>query len=519
METRKQSGKWTEESQYVIPAEAGIQKNEKLKMKNNRFIIFLLMLTTYHLLLTTSVFSQSGYPGDWLFFPPTARTLSLGGVSETGAASLYFNPALLGYTYWKETSFMRSSLLGDSIFLASFLSIPVNTKKVIAMGFASLGITGAEWVDSYGFGNRGTFADRKTAFFAGGCIPFGRFSILGGTLKIVEQEIFNYSARSFGLDFGYAYSKSENFIFSFAIQNLVRPTLQFRDEGEKDKFPTNLRIGINWRTFKNLNLLVDILGENLTPQSGEKTNYIFLSGIEATFFEMLKLRAGWDGNSPSFGTGFNLGKFDFDFTALLKNEEQFFTAGIVLRWGYMPDFWQEQLAAKEKFLKDYSKNLEVEKKYILKKEEDLGYLTEQNVKVRLRAAKRYVRNHEYSMAMTEIEEILKIQPENEEALKLKKDIKSGKLKADLYYALALQYYRNGAYKDALKKVKKARKLNRDHTDAEFLYHMIIARIFIDKGEYFQAKAHLLDAFKIYPENEECLTLLNGINDLLKAKGK
>ncbi|MCD6423610.1 MAG: hypothetical protein J7L42_05790, partial [Elusimicrobia bacterium] len=316
-------------------------------------------------------FAQSGYPGDWLFSPPTARSLSLGGVSETGSASLYFNPALLGYTYWKETSLMRSSLLGDSLFLSSFLSIPVNTKKVIATGFASLGITGAEWVDSYGFGNRGTFADRKTSFFAGGCIPFGRFSILGGTLKIVEQEIFNYSARSFGLDFGYAYSKSEKFIFSFAVQNLIRPVLQFRDEGKKDKFPMNLRMGINWQAFENLNLLVDVVGENLTPQSGEKTNYIFLGGIEATFFEMLKLRAGWDGSSPSFGTGFNLGKFDFDFTVLLKNEEQFFTAGIILRWGFMPDFWQKQLDAKEKFLKDYSKNLDIEKKYILKKEEDL----------------------------------------------------------------------------------------------------------------------------------------------------
>ena len=71
----------------------------------------------------------------------------------------------------------------------------------------------------------------------------------------------------------------------------------------------------------------------------------------------------------------------------------------------------------------------------------------------------------------------------------------------------------------MKKVKKAMRLNRDHFDAEFLYHMINARMFIDAADYYQAKAYLLSAFKMYPDNSECLMLLNGVNDLLKAGTK
>ncbi len=483
------------------------------------------LFAIYYLLFAAASFASQqvtggGYPGEYLLiFAPTARSLAMGGVFTRTGSSLYFNPAGISEIYSKEFSFMRMTTFAGGLFQSAFFSYPLSFRKSISLGWVSLGIDGAEWVDEWGIGNRGTFSDGKQAYIVGYSFPTSRYLNLGLSAKIVSQQIFNYSARSFGLDFGIVYKKSGFFVPSFSLQNVVQPNLKLREGGLSDKFPTNARVSLAFKISDSFRIITDGVFENLMPAADEKTVTYINAGMEVTVKNVLKLRVGYDPMNFSAGIGLNVGAVDFDWAILSGDGENKMTAGVTVRWGYIPDLWKKKLSDREKFLKDFSKNLEIEKNYVLDKEKKVENIVSDAVKVREAAAKRYVRRHEYDAALEEINAILKVDPENEMAQRLKKDIKSGKLKADLSYALAFQYYRNGAYKQALKKIKKALKQNRDHQDAQFLKHMTIARIFIDKGEYYQAKSQLLEAFKIYPDNSECLTLLNGVNDLLKAGGK
>ncbi|MDO9514285.1 MAG: hypothetical protein Q7J59_06760, partial [Elusimicrobiota bacterium] len=328
-----------------------------------------------------------------------------------------------------------------------------------------------------------------------------------------------YSDQSFGLDLGMRYIKSKKIVPSLSLQNAVAPSLALRKEGEPDEFPLNARFTLETAPMKDLDFKIDAVYENLTPAADEKSCPFFAAGAEYSIREVFRLRAGYNPSFFSVGFGVSMGRTDFDWAMQIRDEGNFFAAGLSVKWGMMPQLWQKRLMDRENFLNDFSKNLEIEKAYTIEKERNVDERTAEAVRSRFFAAKRYVKNHEYSSAMDEINAVLKISPENENAVKLKKDISSGRLKADLHYALAYQYYKNDDYKAALKRANKAMRSDRDHMDAKFLYHMINARIFIDKGDYYQAKEHLLMAFKMDPDDSECIMLLKGINDLLKAGQK
>ncbi|MBU3955354.1 hypothetical protein KJ633_02740 [bacterium] len=467
-----------------------------------------------------------GYPGEYLLlYSPTAASLSMGGVPSDGASSVFFNPSRLSALRSKEFSFMRSSLLSGGVYMASFFGFPLSERRVMSFGFVSCGVDGAEWVDDFGIGNRGTFSDKNSAYFAAYSAPVSKNIDMGAAFKIVTQEMHLYSAEGYGLDAGIRFVKSKNFIPSFSLQNIVAPSLLLRKEGVPDEFPLNARFSLDTKPLKKLDFKIDAVyenltpkasDENLTPEASEKSNSFFALGVEFAVKEMFRLRAGYNPSSFSAGFGVDMGNTVFDWAVQIRDEGNFFTAGISVKWGMIPQLWQKRLMDKEKFLSDFSQNLEIEKAYTIEKDKKTDEMRDDIVKSRLSSAKRYVKNHEYGMAMNEINAVLKLNPEHEQASTLKKDISSGRLKADLHYALAYQYYKNEHYKAALKKAKKAIRLNRDHPDAQFLFHMITARIFIDAGDYYQAKEHLLEAFKLYPDDSECLMLLKGINDLLKA---
>ncbi len=461
-----------------------------------------------------------GYPGEYLLlYSPTARSLSMGGVPTGGASAGFFNPSLLSAQRSKEITFMRSSLLSGGVYMASFFAFPVSERKVVSMGFVSCGVEGAEWVDGSGIGNRGTFSDKNAAYSVAYSFPAFKNLDCGAAFKVVTQEMHIYSAQSFGLDAGLRYIKSKKLVPSLSLQNILAPSLSLRKEGEADEFPLNARFSLDMKPLKKLDFKIDAVYENLTPAVDEKSCAFFAVGLEYFVKESFRLRMGYNPSCLSAGFGVSMGRTDFDWAMQIRDEGNFFTAGVSVKWGMMPQLWQKRLLDKEKFLNDFSRNIEIEKAYTIEKGKEIDEVRDEALQARYLAAKRYIKNHEYGMAMNEVNAVLKLNPEHEPASKLKKDISSGRLKADLQYALAFQYYKNEDYKKALKKAKKAMRLNRDHPDAEFLYNMINARIFIDAADYYQAKTHLLSAFKMYPDDSECLMLLNGVNDLLKAGTK
>jgi len=486
-------------------------------MNSVRGRITLLLSFLFCFRASSSAVIDGGYPGEYLLlYAPSARSMAMAAVPASGASSSFFNPSHLSGLRSKELSFMRSSLLSGGVYTASFLAYPLSERRVVSIGFVSCGIEGAEWVDESGIGNRGTFFDRNSAYSAAYSLPASRHMDIGAALKVVTQDIHLYSDQSFGLDLGMRYIRNRKIIPSLSLQNAIAPSMTFRTGGEADEFPMTARFSLETKPLRGLDFTIDAVFENLSPAADEQSCLFLAAGAEYSVKEALRLRAGYNQSFFSAGFGISMGRTDFDWAVQIRDEGNYFSAGISIKWGMMPQLWQKRLTDRENFLNDFSKNLEIEKAYTIQKGRTVDDIMAEVVKTRYAAAKRYVKNHEYRRAMEEVNAILKLEPHNESAAKLKDDISSGRLKADLQYALAAQYYKNEAYKSALKRVKKAIRLNRDHGEAKFLHSMINARIFIDRGDYYQAKEHLLEAFKMYPDDSECVTLLKGVNDLLKA---
>lgn len=458
-----------------------------------------------------------GYPGEYLLlYAPTARSLAMGGVPTDGASSAFFNPSHISALRSKDLSFMRSSLLSGGIYTASFLAFPMDERRVLSIGIVTLGIDGAEWVDDFGIGNRGTFSDRQSAYSLAYSFPVFLHTDAGAAFKLLRQDIHLYSEQSFGMDMGLRYVKNRRLMPSLSLQNVVAPSMTFREGGNADEYPLNARFSLETKPLAALDFKIDAVYGNISPGPDEKSFSFLTVGAEYSVKEVFRLRAGYNPSFTSVGFGIAMGRSDFDWAMQIREEGTFFSAGISVKWGMMPQLWKKRLMDRESFLNDFSKNLEIEKAYTIQKERTVDAVRDEAVKIRYDAARRYIKNHEYKRAMDEVNAILKLEPQHERAAKLKDDISSGRLKADLHYAMASQYYKNEYYKSALKRVRRAMRLNRDHDDAKFLHNMINARIFIDKGDYYQAKEHLLQAFKMYPDDSECVTLLKGVNDLLRA---
>ncbi len=236
-----------------------------------------------------------GYPGEYLLlYSPTAASLSMGCVPSDGASSVFFNPSRLSALRSKEITFMRSSLLSGGVYTASFFAFPLSERRVFSFGFVSSGVEGAEWVDDFGIGNRGTFYDRSSAYSAAYSFPAFKSLDFGAAFKIVTQEMHLYSAQGFGLDAGMRYVKRKKIVTSFSLQNILAPSLLLREDGDADEFPLNARFSLDTKPLKNLDFKIDAVYENLTPAADEKSCSFFAVGLEYSVKEVFPLPAGYN---------------------------------------------------------------------------------------------------------------------------------------------------------------------------------------------------------------------------------
>ncbi len=287
----------------------------KIKLISRLFLIISLVILPF----VKDLFAEgnTGTSGaDFLELGIGSRPLALG-EAFTGAIgdihSIYYNPAGLATLKYPVLSVMHQELILDSRFENLCFSVPL-FNGFIGMSNSVFWVPPFDRIDI-----DGNEAGTVQFYNFSGTLAYGRtigFMELGASIKYIHQRIYNLRLHSAAVDLGilkrmYMFSPFNapirNFSVGLSLQN-------FGSKAKDDDLPRLLRFGISYHLTNWLGLNVD-LTENIIDSSdlydftsGFNESFRINTGIEATYLDVLSLRAGYrfnDAGTYSFGVGFN----------------------------------------------------------------------------------------------------------------------------------------------------------------------------------------------------------------------
>ncbi len=252
---------------------------------------------------------SAGQPVPWLNWSAGAKAISLGRSQTTidaRAAAIILNPADLG---WREGNYLTmmhtQSLEGISY---DFGGLNYQIKRVgVGVGYQSLNVEDISEYDQDG-NFIGFFKDQEQAFsLAVGLMVQPQMS-LGGAVRIIRQVLYDQSSLGYGMDLGFKWQPAENVIVGGLVTNLMGNIHWSTDEVEKAPFTA--RIGVQYILSK---YDLTVMGEYLHDEG----DLPFHFGIEKGYKETLRLRAGLDGMTPTFGVGLIMARLEVDYAFVL----------------------------------------------------------------------------------------------------------------------------------------------------------------------------------------------------------
>ncbi len=245
-----------------------------------------------------------------------SRPLALGEAFTASSGDLnaiYYNPAGLGTLMYPVLSVMHEELIVDSRFENVSAAFPFYS------GF--LGISNSVfWVPPFErIDAEGNNAGTVQFYNASGTAAYGRsfgFMEAGASVKYIYQKIYNLNLHSAACDIGilkrmYMFSPFDAPIRNFSIGLSL---LNFGTEAKDDQLPRTLRLGTSYYLLDWLGINADLTESALNTSdlydftSGFNESFRINTGIEATYMNLLALRAGYrfnDAGTYSFGIGFN----------------------------------------------------------------------------------------------------------------------------------------------------------------------------------------------------------------------
>ena len=227
--------------------------------------------------------------------------------------SLYYNPAGIATLKYPVLSFMHQELIVDSRFENISFAAPFYS-GVLAASNSTFWVPPFDKIDEDGN------TDGKVQFY-NTCttVAYGQsfdYLEIGASLKYIYQKIDTLQVHSAAADFGilkrmYMFSPFEAPLRNFALG------LSFQNFGTKaynDDLPRLVRAGLSYYLTDWLNFKVDFIENAMQSSdlmdftSGFNESFRLNTGIEATYRDLLYLRAGYrfnDAGTYAFGTGFN----------------------------------------------------------------------------------------------------------------------------------------------------------------------------------------------------------------------
>ncbi|MBN2170247.1 MAG: PorV/PorQ family protein [Candidatus Krumholzibacteriota bacterium] len=250
----------------------------------------------------------SGAPGDWLSRYQSARTLGLGGAfvatadDPLGAA---WNPAGLTLLYRNRFHGETARLFDETSINGVAFGVPSGRLPGFGLTVLSLGSGGFERTDDMN-NPLGEFGMRETAFLLSTAMNLGRRLSLGASLKVVTQDVEDYSANGLGCDLGLLYDVTPTLRLGASALNLGGPALTLRETEES--YPVELRGGASLAVLDGRGLV----SLELDHRAGRGAS--LHGGAEFWVLPAFALRAGYDDSNPVGGFSYRLAhnmRFDY----------------------------------------------------------------------------------------------------------------------------------------------------------------------------------------------------------------
>lgn len=245
------------------------------------------------------------------------RIISMGGVASTNWGDsyvLFWNPAGLHVLDRSEVDLFHTSLLDESTnYSALVLSYPFIDLGVVSLGAVQLRVGGIDRRDAENREIDGDLENIQTRFLLGYAKNIYRGIALGVNFKIDRFVQGSYVANGFGFDAGFGMRSVvtsypvDEIRFGAAVTNMLEPKITLASEEVGD--PVSFRLGASaLRSISKDRILVAF---DLHKSRYSDTH--FHIGAEYLVRELLAVRIGLENDIPTFGLGFDLRYFVFDY--------------------------------------------------------------------------------------------------------------------------------------------------------------------------------------------------------------
>lgn len=293
----------------------------------------ILKITFTIIILLGNLIAQdySGYAGSFLRAGTGARSIAMGNGLTAGSDlnyPAYFNPAGVASASNRKLLFTHQFLSLDRRQSVLSFTTPLPPVGGISVGWIGAGVNNIDGRDLSGIHTEKLSATENAFLISFGIAPIQQLKI-GGTLKILQNQLPNINGniigKGVGFDFGVLYNFNSNLNLAFVIKD-INSGYQWSnkltdDLGRvyKDTFPLQIRIGVQYKI--NSIIIVGDIGSYLAES--ELLDLDYSLGAEYTYNNNYFLRAGYRSNRLSFGVGFKYQQFDkftsmFDYAIVVE---------------------------------------------------------------------------------------------------------------------------------------------------------------------------------------------------------
>jgi len=281
-----------------------------------------------------------GMANDYLQYGAGARSLAMGGAYVAladEASAPYWNPAGLTQISQHQFLSMYAPFFEETTY--SFVSYvhPLGRLGTLAISDVFLHSAGYEEVDYEG----NVLGSNKSIYKNVLIISYAnrlhrRFS-LGATVKLVYEQVMEYSGNGQGMDLGMLYEPLNGMKIGLAVQNVIQPRVALR--AEADAYKINFKGGLAVKTLSNhLTLTADV--NKLVDEKEYFSAGLEISSSEKTTSSLLKridLRAGFNNlQSLTCGLGLKIGFLTVDYAFNTHEMGNLHKFAITFSWGTIP---------------------------------------------------------------------------------------------------------------------------------------------------------------------------------------
>lgn len=252
--------------------------------------------------------AAAGAPGDWLSRYASARSIGLGGAFVATAddpLGVVWNPAGLSQSLQNEAHFETARYFEDTSINGLSFVVPARRLPTFGITMLSLGSGGFERTNELNE-SLGEFKQSEMAFLLTASKALTPRLSLGTNLKIVRQEVENFSSTGVGADVGGLFSLTPRLRVGLSLLNLGGPSLTPRDV--KESYPLEVRGGMAFAFMQGRGLV------SVEADHREGPGTTLHAGTEMWFMDTFGLRAGYYDTEPAGGFSYRLNQaMQFDY--------------------------------------------------------------------------------------------------------------------------------------------------------------------------------------------------------------